>query len=668
MKSSVIVLSLIFILIASIITRWTVTATPKTIRVPTDYPTIQQAINAASSGDTIYVYNGTYYERIKVTKTLTLIGQNPATTKIDGKGLGLIVNVTADYVTIKNFTIQNGRYYTAIWVENPLGTSIIGATITKNIFLTNYICVQLCRSLGAVITDNTMTGNQYGINTVLSKLTTITNNVINNCLFNVIYMYAHSDNNTIKFNKCTGNKYGIHIETSDNNEIRLNDITSSVDKSGYGIRLTTATGTKIVGNTIKFNYYGIVLWNSAVNNMIYYNNFMNNTLQQYHSNTAYTANTWDTNINPGAKGNYWSDYKGLDNGIGVGRWGEPHVAGDGVGDTLVPHQNVDYYPLMHPWSPWPVARFTHTPQQPYVNETVTFDASESSGDITSYKWNFGDLSPEVNESDPITTHAYQKVGNYTVTLTVATRDGFTNSTSQTITVLPYRLILDVYTQKEPYSGKGYNATSDAFAPQDLVILYGLVTLNDDPVPDKLVRFDVYDPNGILVTSRSNTTDENGIAVVDFRLENNATFGTYLVIGSVEVTGNIATDYLRFEVGWIINIVGLETVDMDGMPKIEFRKGETVYVNIFLRNIAFTSRNVTLTIVLYDEKNEPIAVASFQTRVDSGWVELKTAFALSIPDWSLVGVATVHANAFTKWMLQHGVPYCPEREAYMNIQS
>lgn len=660
-------MSLILLMILCSAPKFTMAA-PKTIRVPTDYPTIQQAINAASPGDTIFVFNGTYYELIKVNKTLTLIGQDPATTKIDGKGLGLIVNVTVDYVTIKNFTIQNGKNYPAIWVENPSAVPIISATITKNTFLSNYLGVQLVRSLAAIITDNSMKGNQYGIRTSISTLTTITGNNIENSIFYGIHMHSHSDNNTIRSNNLSGNKYGIHIETSNNNEIKLNDIISSVDKNGYGIRLTTATGTRIVGNTIKLNYRGIVLWDTAANNMIYYNNFMNNTEQQYHSNTAYTANIWDTNISLGAKGNYWSDYMGVDDGSGVGRWGEPHVAGDGVGDTLVPHQNVDYYPLMHPWSPLPIARFTHTPEQPYVYETVVFDATESSGDITSYKWNFGDVSPEVNETDPITTHAYQGVGNYTVTLTVATREGFTNSTSKIITVLPFRLILDVYTQKEPYSGKGYNATSDAFAPQDLVILYGLVTLNDDPVPDKLVSFDVYDPNGTHIVYRSNMTDENGLAVVNFRLDNNATFGTYLVVGSVEVAGNIATDYLRFEVGWIINIVGLETVDIAGTPKIEFRKGETVYVNIFLRNIALTSRNVTLTIVICDEKSEPIAVASFQTRVDSGWVELKTAFTLSIPDWAFVGVATAYANAFTNWMWQQGFPYCPERKAYITIQS
>jgi len=48
---------------------------------------------------------------------------------------------------------------------------------------------------------------------------------------------------------------------------------------------------------------------------------------------------WSNN----GEGNYWSDYTGEDDGSG-GR-----VAGDGIGDTLIPHWGVDYYPLMNPW-------------------------------------------------------------------------------------------------------------------------------------------------------------------------------------------------------------------------------------------------------------------------------------------------------------------------------
>jgi parallel beta-helix repeat protein len=513
-----------------------------------------------------------------------------------------------------------------------------------------------------------MSNNQYGITVYSSTLTSITNNRIENSIFYGIHLHTRAENNTIKSNIFLNNKYGIHVETSNNNNITLNTISSTTDKNGYGIRLTTSNKTRITGNTIQFNYMGIVLWENSVNNIIHYNNFLNNTQQQYHSNTSLTANIWDTDVCPGARGNYWSDYAGTDNGSGVGRWGEPRIAGDGVGDTLIPHQGVDYYPLMTPWSPWPVARFTYTPEEPHVGEMVTFDASASSGDLVSYNWNFGDGSAEVIENDPVTTHVFEVVGNYTVTLTVIDREGSSNSTLRTISVLPYRVQLDVYTQKQPYSGKGFNQTSDAFSPQELVMLFGLATYNDEPVKDKIVSFNIFDPDGKLVASRSNVTDEHGIATVSdaFRIQSNATFGTYTVVGTAEIAGYNTTDYLRFDVGWIISITGVETVDSTGTFENEFAKQEAMYVNIFTKNIAFTSKDVTLTIVVYDNKSTPIAVANLQITVDPGWAELKSAFTLIIPGWALIGQGSIYVNAYTDWLWNNGVPYSPEYATYVVI--
>ena len=53
-----------------------VKAVSQTIVVPDNYPTIASAIGNASSGDTILVRSGTYFEHsLTIDKTLVLIGE-----------------------------------------------------------------------------------------------------------------------------------------------------------------------------------------------------------------------------------------------------------------------------------------------------------------------------------------------------------------------------------------------------------------------------------------------------------------------------------------------------------------------------------------------------------------------------------------------------------------
>ncbi|UCE43722.1 MAG: PKD domain-containing protein, partial [Candidatus Bathyarchaeota archaeon] len=85
-------------------------------------------------------------------------------------------------------------------------------------------------------------------------------------------------------------------------------------------------------NTVKNNLFGIYSLHSG-GNIIYHNNFISNIIKQVSFNESY-VDFWDN----GHEGNHWSNYNGED------------LDGDGVGDTDLPHQGLDWHPLMEAWS------------------------------------------------------------------------------------------------------------------------------------------------------------------------------------------------------------------------------------------------------------------------------------------------------------------------------
>ena len=77
---------------------------------PGNYTSIQDAINDANDGDTVFVYNGLYFEHIVIFKTIDLIGENRNTTIIDGGESGTVIRVSVDWVNITGFTVRKGDY------------------------------------------------------------------------------------------------------------------------------------------------------------------------------------------------------------------------------------------------------------------------------------------------------------------------------------------------------------------------------------------------------------------------------------------------------------------------------------------------------------------------------------------------------------------------------
>jgi len=74
-----------------------------------NYSKIQDAIDNASDGDTVFVFNGTYFEEVIINKKINLIGEN-----IDNTIIHSIINIsdtvifiTVDYVKIYGFTLTS---------------------------------------------------------------------------------------------------------------------------------------------------------------------------------------------------------------------------------------------------------------------------------------------------------------------------------------------------------------------------------------------------------------------------------------------------------------------------------------------------------------------------------------------------------------------------------
>jgi len=140
-----------------------------------DYTNIQDAIDAASDGDTIFVYSGIYYGLLTVNKTVILEGEEKTSTIIDGQELGEdTITVTAPEFHISGFTIRNGPhgfgYNSGLKLENA-----DNSVIEHNIFTDNCWAAEIRTSSHCIFSDNTVIDNtQGGLHIALSPSTQVT--------------------------------------------------------------------------------------------------------------------------------------------------------------------------------------------------------------------------------------------------------------------------------------------------------------------------------------------------------------------------------------------------------------------------------------------------------------------------------------------------------------
>ncbi|HXU81642.1 MAG TPA: NosD domain-containing protein [Polyangia bacterium] len=156
------------------------------LQVPAEYPTIQQAIDAAEPGDIVSVGPGTYHEHLVLRTGVRLVGAGAWRTTLDGAGqaISLIDYTGARDALVSGFTLRgagpaqgcaqpgdpflcSGNWYAAAiygdghsQFETACGDSSV--VITQNVFRDNYIAVMAYFHARAVVRNNVFASNEFG--------------------------------------------------------------------------------------------------------------------------------------------------------------------------------------------------------------------------------------------------------------------------------------------------------------------------------------------------------------------------------------------------------------------------------------------------------------------------------------------------------------------------
>lgn len=329
-----------------------------------NYTKIQDAVDNASVGDTVFVYDDSspYYESVVINTSILLLGESRDTTIIDAEAedYSLALSIYANHVQVRGFCFQNTGWESyGIWVFN-----VSDIVIADNSFPGNFNGVYIAESSPILVEDNMFVGVRAAL-----EITPSCNHASvlrNHFEHGVKQLIMGATDSIVRENIFRGNScYGIRLG-GQNVSVLWNTFDSNIDfgieitrdtldagihynaingsKNGIFVEAIDSSSIRISYNTLTNNSYGIKMWLcSRVN--VSCNNFISNDQHAYFDKSWwFQRNHWD--------GNYWDDYhdKGIEviHGnalflvIPLGYFRDPFC-------LYLPWVNFDWHPIKEPY-------------------------------------------------------------------------------------------------------------------------------------------------------------------------------------------------------------------------------------------------------------------------------------------------------------------------------
>jgi nitrous oxidase accessory protein len=334
---------------------------------------IQTAIDAANPGDVIKVPGGVWKEHLRITKSITIEGDNAT---VDGEGKGKVITISAPNVRIQGLIVRGsgseltGEPDSCIWVEKGAErTQIVdnelrdcgfgiwihtarGVVIEKNkVYGRSHQRVtdrgngiHLFDATDLTVRENFVTGARDGIYVSATENSVISYNVLTDQRYGIHYMFSYD--NTLQGNRANNNLGGLALMQSRNLKVIENITTDNeklgilfrdaqycaiednvIERNGQGLFFFSSTENSIRRNRVAGNDIGVKIWAGSLRNAISENSFIANRQQIFYVGAT------DLILGTETAGNFWSDYVGWDqNGDGSGD--RPHRL-DSFTSTLV---------------------------------------------------------------------------------------------------------------------------------------------------------------------------------------------------------------------------------------------------------------------------------------------------------------------------------------------